>query len=85
MVGIYLTPTVVLCNQNQSSKKEDEKAPAVGKAPIATWGVVRAGLLLGGHMSPRTGQSVCRCNGREPSSPKGRQGSCPNFNSLWDS
>lgn len=58
MVGIYLTPTVVLCNQNQSSKKEDEKAPAVGKAPSATWGVVRAGLLLGGHMSPRTGQCV---------------------------
>lgn len=85
MVGIYLTPTVVLCNQNQSNRKMTAKAPAVGKAPSATQGAVRAGLLLGGHTSPRTGQSLCRCNGREPSSPKGRQGSCPNFNSLWDS
>lgn len=50
--------------------------------PLGEW----SGLVSCWEDTWAQGQgSVCRCNGREPSSPKGRRGSCPNFNSLWDS
>lgn len=88
MVGTDLTPTAVLCTKNRGREEEAMEVTSCegGKPPTTAQGLpgrVKAGLPAQGHTSARTGHSCCTT--LRGNSPKGRQGSCPNFNSLWDS
>lgn len=92
MVGTHLTPTAVLSNKNRGSEKEaievqvgrEERLPPPHRN---CRGESRLACLR--KDTPAQGQgraAVWRCKDRrEHNSPKGRQGSCPDFKSLWDS
>lgn len=88
----YLTPTAVLCNNSRGREKEamevqnmrEERLPPPHRDCRQ-----ESRLASPCKDTPAQGRdraAAWRCKGcKEQNGPKGRQGSCPNFNSLWDS